>query len=1171
MRLEELRLIAYGPFTDCTLRLQPGLNVLYGPNEAGKSSALRAVHALLFGVEERTTDNFVHSYPQLRVGGVLVDSQGRRLECVRRKGRRSTLRDGDDDQPLDEGELRAMLGGVNEEFFASVFGIDHQRLREGGEEVIRGEGRVGELLFSAGGVAHLREKQEALQDAAAALFKPTGRNPRINAALSEARSLGEKVRELQQSPEQWARHDAEYRRLEEKGGQLRRQLVEAESNKKRLERICDAKEFVGAWKDKRAQLSELEDVVVLAEDADQRFRDENEKRTLAAAAKANAEERLGELQSALEKLDVPAALLSEATRVDELYRRLGSHEKAAEDKGVLAGQQRTARSAAKRTVEKLGWELSVDDAEQRRVADEKKARVRALASRHGAVTQGKSQQQQALDRAEAKLVELKQSLSDAEKPDDPALLRAAVASATTPLELEAGLPAQREGVERLKREAEDALSRLPHFSGALDEACRLAVPGEETVDEFAQSRRDLASEADTLAEQVTANQSEREDVAQKLQALELQESVPTEEELAAVRATRDRGVRLAVDALVGEEPDASAVEGFVGQVTEGKDLATALEPSVRQADEVSDRLRREASRVADKSQLVARLQALDAKAEQLGNKQADLRQRQSDWAGDWKRRWEASGVTPMSPPEMRGWLRQLAELVGLSTSLATASQQLEGDASRVEAATADLRTALEQQGVDVPGDATLARLLEAAEARLEEVTQERQRHADLESDVARVTEEVEQAKRDLEAAEEGLREWRKEWAEAIAPLSLDADALPEQAEAVLTNLDALFRNLDDADGFRVRIWGIDKTADEFAEAAKEMARQVAPDLVELGAEELVTTLNQRLDVAKQVRQQSESLTEQLEDAREAVEEAERSLFESTAALEAMVTEAACDGVENLRSAIEASRRKATLEGDVDQRERELTPLCGGKSLAEFVVEVEQEEADRLPTQIEEIGQEVTRLRGELEEAIAARQREASELEKYNGSAEAADKAEERLSVLARVEDDIREYVVATAAGSLLQRAVERYQEKSQGPVLAGASEYFRLLTCGSFEALRTDYDESGREVLVGVRPDGGVLTVDGMSEGTRDQLYLALRLGTLGHWFEGHEPIPFIVDDVLLTFDDDRALAALEGLVAIAKHAQVLMFTHHEHIVSIVRESDFADAVSVTSMQADES
>ena len=237
MRLEELRLIAYGPFTECTLKLQPGLNVVYGPNEAGKSSALRAVHALLFGIEERTSDNFVHGYPQLRIGGVLVDAQGQRLECVRRKGRRSTLRDGADNQPVDEDWLQRMLGGVNQEFFRSVFGIDHERLREGGEEVVRGEGRVGELLFAAGGVAHLREKQQSLENAASELFKPSGRNPRINAALTELRELNEQIRDLQQSPEEWARHDAEHRRLEELEVQLREQLGTAESNRSRLDRI----------------------------------------------------------------------------------------------------------------------------------------------------------------------------------------------------------------------------------------------------------------------------------------------------------------------------------------------------------------------------------------------------------------------------------------------------------------------------------------------------------------------------------------------------------------------------------------------------------------------------------------------------------------------------------------------------------------------------------------------------------------------------------------------------------------------------------------------------------------------------------------------------------------------------------------------------------------------
>ncbi len=75
-----------------------------------------------------------------------------------------------------------------------------------------------------------------------------------------------------------------------------------------------------------------------------------------------------------------------------------------------------------------------------------------------------------------------------------------------------------------------------------------------------------------------------------------------------------------------------------------------------------------------------------------------------------------------------------------------------------------------------------------------------------------------------------------------------------------------------------------------------------------------------------------------------------------------------------------------------------------------------------------------------------------------------------------------------------------------------------------------------------------------MSEGTQDQLYLALRLGTLDYWFEGHEPIPFIVDDVLLTSDDTRAAAAFEVLAGLSDRTQVLFFTHHEHLVQIARD-----------------
>ena len=72
-----------------------------------------------------------------------------------------------------------------------------------------------------------------------------------------------------------------------------------------------------------------------------------------------------------------------------------------------------------------------------------------------------------------------------------------------------------------------------------------------------------------------------------------------------------------------------------------------------------------------------------------------------------------------------------------------------------------------------------------------------------------------------------------------------------------------------------------------------------------------------------------------------------------------------------------------------------------------------------------------------------------------------------------------------------------------------------------------------------------------LSEGTRDQLYLALRLVALREHCAAAAPLPFIADDVLQTFDDGRATAALRALVALSAHMQVIVLTHHRHVADL--------------------
>ncbi len=78
MKIARLYLKAYGAFSGRRLDFGDGANfhVIYGPNEAGKSTTLRALTGLLFGIDDRTADNFLHPHPQLRVGATLVTHQG---------------------------------------------------------------------------------------------------------------------------------------------------------------------------------------------------------------------------------------------------------------------------------------------------------------------------------------------------------------------------------------------------------------------------------------------------------------------------------------------------------------------------------------------------------------------------------------------------------------------------------------------------------------------------------------------------------------------------------------------------------------------------------------------------------------------------------------------------------------------------------------------------------------------------------------------------------------------------------------------------------------------------------------------------------------------------------------------------------------------------------------
>jgi uncharacterized protein YhaN len=144
------------------------------------------------------------------------------------------------------------------------------------------------------------------------------------------------------------------------------------------------------------------------------------------------------------------------------------------------------------------------------------------------------------------------------------------------------------------------------------------------------------------------------------------------------------------------------------------------------------------------------------------------------------------------------------------------------------------------------------------------------------------------------------------------------------------------------------------------------------------------------------------------------------------------------------------------------------------------------------------------------------------------------------------------YLKLHTAQMLLKWSIEKFRETRQGPMLAKASGMFHTLTQGAFSRLLVDSD-GDKPRLLGIRTEGQQVEVKGMSDGTRDQLYLALRLAALELQVDQGLRMPLIADDLFINFDDGRTAAGLSVLGELSRKMQIVFLTHHDHLVPLAQ------------------
>jgi len=1149
MEIRELNLAAFGPFTDRTLdfsQKEGGLHIVYGPNEAGKSSALRGLKAFLYNIDERTPDNFLHANDKLRIEGCVRTADDRELAFVRRKGRKNTLLSMEGES-LDDKVLVPFLQGVTQELFEMLFGIDHRALVQGGQEILEQKGEVGQALFSASLGSHaLHAVLNQLDQEAGGLFLPQGSKPTINSALKAYGDLNKEIRSRSLSSREWDEHRRVLARTTKELEQIQSELADNRVEVNRLKRIQRVLPKLARRHELLQKLEALGEVIVLPDDFGERRQKAVTERETAQAIIQKARSRLDGLQGQIEGLSVRQEVLEQGESIEALHARLGSYRKAMQDRPHLEAEYKQLCTDAESLIKDVRPDLALSDIEVLRPVFAKRQRITDLGNQNPVLVSRVKQAKSNLRETEVRLEEARkerQKLPDIGSPD---ALRRAIAAARKSGDVDSAIQSGRSELSTPTEQCAAELARLTLWTGSLEDLPSLPVPTRENINRFEVEYAEIEKRAQRLREKQEETAEALREASRRLDEMQRAGAVPTEEELIELRTEREQAWQL----LRRQWIDGEDVNTEASTMDAERALPDAFEYRVIGADELADRLRREAERVHSQASLLAELENEKQRAgeilQQIDGCTAEKKKIDTDWGA----LWTPCAIQPRTPREMRAWLDNLEKLRDRVAQLSALRQQVSDLEHGRDAQIQLLKQQLQNLGKDCPDSTSLEAVLLESEEIVDDLDGIIRQRETLDKEITTLERDQETLNAGSQEASSDLDEWKSLWKEVLEDVGLEGDALPSEAADVIDKLRELFAKQSDAEKLQRRIRAIDEDAESFSGQVGSVVTNVAPEFAKLPMEEAVMRLNTLLSESRTGLSRRQQIEEQLQQARQDIQDSEATIQTMIERLDMLCVEAKRDSHAELDDAERRSAEYLRLKAEVDNVEKEILDTGEGATVVELEVEAEGVDSDALPAQVEALTQKIEEELEPRQTTLAeAKGRETKELELMDGSDEAAVLADQSQSVLASIRSNAERFVRLKLAARILRDEIERYRKENQGPLVKRASECFTALTRGSFEGLRTDFNEKDEPVLAGIRPNGEHVHVEGMSNGTRDQLYLALRLASLEKYMDSSEPMPFIVDDILVDFDDDRSEAALNALAELAKKTQVILFTHHSRVV----------------------
>jgi chromosome segregation protein len=1147
MRFDRLNLARYGAFSGRELVFRPDarLHIVFGPNEAGKSVLRAAISDLLFGFPKSKQQDFMHEASTLRVGATLRAKDDNTLSFRRRRGNKNTvLTDDDQETALREDALTPCLGSLSREVFERAFGLDSARLREGANEMLSSDGELGSVLFSvASGLVGLSALRADLEHEAEKIFAPRPAKDRLfYQILSHHEEARKTERDSELRATDWKALLASIEGLKAEMADRRDRRIATRTMLAGLQRLLRLQPLIAEIDGEDAALTGFADIAGVAEGLADDLLAGLAEATEAAKAVQAAERHFTEAQDTLNRIQVEAPLLENAEAIQALFGRSGDYVSKKRDLPRIVGERDDYEGQIGERMRRLGLSGG-PEIERRQPPDATLVHLRNLIAEGHQLASAIATHQRRITEEQEGLaaIERGQSVVALIDPKPWRERHAALAPDLRAVSRHGELAARHRSEQRKMQEQ---AARLDPVVDDLDRLASVSLPSADVIaarrDKLDGLDRTIASAHDRLAE----NASETGRLTGEIVRFERDGKAPTRALITDARDKRDGRLVTLRDAFAGVEPALAATE-----VVERLDHLHLLSA---EADRLADSALADAESVAHHVVNVGRRSELEATKAKLEAERVTLETQREAAHRDYRSLFERAGVEPGPPMAMIGWVDAVAGLLEQRQSL----EQLGGQIVVLEGLTAQLEPALTEiaDGIGLHAGTALSisafeRLIADRLQDLSDVWAESRASAGKREEAML---RIGKLEKDLRLTMTQQENWTPRFVAALRQLNLPSDFTGEQAAATLElweRLPAIIRERDNRAG---RVTGMKRDIEAFEAEVGATVVKLAPELVGLPAETAAQRLQKKADVARATESRRQAAAQVLDKcesqcmaARELAEAATTALAVLTASLPAHAdTKALAARLvarDQLRAALASLRVRFATQSD-------------GQGEATIRAALDGFDCERATVEVEELAQEETALIDQMSAragALAEKERERDQLEAGAGAEHAAF---QKQAAEVEIVEAARQWAVLKLASTMLGQAMEKHRESQSDPLMRRAGALFSTLTGGSFTTLAQDYGDDDRPRLLSVRASGERVAIEGLSEGTCDQLYLALRLAFIEDYASRNEPVPFIGDDIFQTFDDERAAAGIRALAAMNEYCQPILFTHHKSVVTIANE-----------------